>query len=192
MPRFRVLLAIALAVVTVGFASVVDAGLGDYRLLTGTIMWPLDVTTDRTVVIQTDDGVTHFVEFAPTEVMPRVRVGDRVSLIGREGFQPTQILFAQFGHREEPVSSPAALPLAVVLAPTADVRLSPDVVAGTVESVSGPSLRVINRHGHRIQVDVAAIDASILQDLRPGDGVVVYAPMRVSGLPVASGIMLAR
>jgi hypothetical protein len=189
MPPLRVVLATALVAVTLGVASLAGAAPGDYRLLTGTIVWPADVTIERTIVIQGDDGVTHFAELAPTESFPRARVGDRVSVIGREGFRPTQILFAQLGHRED-APAPAALPLAVALAPANDVRESPDVVMGIVESVSGRSLRLTNRQGHRVEVDVAAIDPGIRQDLRPGDAVTVYAPTRISGLPVAAGIMV--
>jgi hypothetical protein len=189
MPPLRVALAIAVVALTFGFASLAGAAPGDYRLMTGTIVWPADVTVERVIVIQGDDGVTHFAELAPAETFPRARVGDRVSIIGREGFQPTQILFAQLGHRED-APPPGALPLAVALAPATDVRESPDLVIGTVDSVSGRTLRLTNRHGHRIDVDVAAIDLGLRQDLRPGDAVTIFAPTRISGLPVAAGILV--
>lgn len=190
MPPLRVALAIALVASTFGFASLADAAPGDYRLLTGTIVWPADVTVERTVVIQSDDGVMHFAELAPAESFARARLGDRVSIIGREGFQPTQILFAQLGHREDTTVAPAALPTAVAITPANDIRESNDVVIGVVESVAGRSLRLTNRQGHRIEVDVAAIDLGIRQDLRPGDAVTILAPTRVGGLPVASGILV--
>jgi hypothetical protein len=189
MPAPRLLLAIALATL-LAHGSVAGAAPGDHRLLTGTLISPADATAERTLVIQSEDGVIHFVELGFAESIALVRVGDRVSVIGREGFQPTHILFAHLAHREDIASAPPALPLAVSIAPVTDVRESPDVVTGTVESVAGRTLRVTNRHGHRITVDVAAIDADIRGTLRPGDVVTVFAPTRISGLPVAAGIVV--
>lgn len=189
MPPLRLVIAIALVAAGFGFASLADAAPGDYRLLTGTVVWP-DVTFERTLVVQSDDGVMHFAELAMAESSPRTQVGDRVSIIGREGFRPTHILFAQLASREPTGSAPAALPVTVAVTPVIDVRESPDIVTGTVESLAGRALRLTNRHGHRIEVDVAAIDPDVRQALRPGDAVTIYAPTRVTGLPVAAGIMV--
>ena len=190
MPRITVSLAIAFLAATLGQAWPADAAPGDYRLLTGTIVWPAQVSADSTVVIQSDDGVMHFAELAPAEALVSARAGDRVSIIGREGFQPTQILFGQLAHRDTTAAALPALPLAIAITPVTEVSESPDIVLGTVESVTGRSLRLINRYGHRIEVDVAAIDPGLRADVHPGDTVRVYAPTRISGLPIAAGIVV--
>lgn len=192
-------LRIALTVLAVAgclwIAPLADAAVGDYRLVSGTIAWPLAVSGERTVVIQGDDGVTHFVELAPGESFRQLRAGDRVSVLGREGFKSDQLIFAQIERREDAndtnASAPAALPTAVATAATGpDIRESPDVVFGIVDHVKGRSLSVTTRRGQRVQVDIAAIDADIRRDLRPGDQVTVFAPNRAGGVAVATGIMV--
>lgn len=191
-------LRIALTVLAVAgclwIAPLADAAVGDYRLVSGTIAWPLSVAGERTVVIQGDDGVMHFAELAPGESFRQLRAGHRVSVLGREGFKPDQLLFAQIERREDAndnTSAPAALPTAVVTGPvTPDIRESPDIVFGTVDHVKGRSLSVTTPRGQRVQVDITAIDADIRRDLRPGDQVTVFAPNRASGVAVATGIMV--
>ena len=173
--------------------SLADAAPGDYRLVTGTIVWPVQVVSERTIVIQGDDGVTHFAELAMAEAFSRLAAGDRVSLIAREGFQPNQLLFAQLQPREDvdKGTGPAALP-GIVASPSSvtDIRDSPDVVAGVVDAVHARSVSITTHRGTRIQVDVSKLDTDIRRDLRPGDQVTLYTPMRVNAHPVASGIIV--
>lgn len=190
-------LRIALTAAAVGtvlwIASLADAAPGDYRLVTGTVVWPVQVVSERTIVISGDDGVTHFAELAPAESFSRLRAGDRVSLIAREGFQPNQLLFAQLQRREDADNgaAPAALPTSVATASSVpDIRDSLDVVIGVVESVNARGLSITNQRGNRVEVDVSRLDADIRRDLRPGDQVTVYAPVRVNGHPIASGILV--
>lgn len=190
-------LRIALTVLAVGgclwIAPLADAAVGDYRLVTGTIAWPLAVSGERTIVIQGDDGAMHFAELAPGESFRQLRAGDRVSALGREGFKSDQLLFAQIERREDAndTSAPAALPTAVATAASEpDIRASRDVVFGIVDSVQGRSLSVTTPRGNRVQVDITAIDADIRRDLRPGDQVTVLAPNWTSGMAVAMGIMV--
>jgi hypothetical protein len=174
-------------------ASSAGAGVGDYRLVTGTIAWPLEAGGERTVMIQTDDGTMLFAELAAGESVRRLRAGDHVSVVGREGFKSDQLLFAQIERREDPntASAPAALPAAVATTITpGDVLQSGDFVVGVVNRVQGNALTVTTPRGTRVQVDIAAIDNDIRRDIRPGDQVKVYAPNRVSGQPVASGILI--
>jgi hypothetical protein len=192
MRSLRIALTAAAVAAVLWTASFADAAPGDYRLVTGTIVWPLVVVSERTLVIQGDDGVTHFAELAPVEPVTRLRAGDRVSMVAREGFQPNQLLFAQLERREDGNGgAPAALPTAVASAGTTpDIRESPDVVIGVVTAVRGRALEVTTLRGARVAIDVSAIDPDIRRDLRPGDQVTVYAPVRVQGQPVASGILV--
>ena len=174
-------------------ASLADAAPGDYRVVTGTILWPAQVVSERTIVIQGDDGVTHFTELALAESFSRLGAGDRVSLIAREGFQPNQLLFAQLQLREDVDKStgPAAMPGIVGSASNVtDIRESPDVVAGVVDAVQARGVSITTHRGTRVLVDVSKLDADIRRDLRPGDQVTLYTPMRVNGHPVASGIVV--
>jgi hypothetical protein len=185
-------LAAAMVAGTLGTASLAESGPGDFRLVTGTVVAPLDMaaSTERIVVIQGDDGTMHFAELGGTE-FPRVRSGERVQVLGRESFQAGHLIFAQVVRREDPNGSGgAALPTAVASESARDVLQSPDIVAGLVESVRGPSLTLTSRRGQRVTVDVSAIDRDIRRELKPGDQVTVFAPNRVSGSPVASGILV--
>ncbi len=193
MRSVRVALAAAMVAGILWIASVADAAPGDFRLITGTVIAPLEVSTERLVVIQGDDGAMHFAEFGSTygDFLPRVRAGERVQLLGREGFQTGHLLFTQVIRREDPNGSDgAALPTVVASDSARAILDSPDVVVGVVDSVRGPSLAVTNRRGRRVNVDISAIDADIRRDLRPGDQVTVFAPTRISGSPIASGILV--
>jgi hypothetical protein len=192
MRALRVAIGAAATAAVLWIASFASAAPGDYRLVTGTLVYPVSISTERTIVIQSDDGVTHFAELAPTELVPRARAGERVSVLGREGFQPTQILFGQLQRLADSDSgAPSALPTALTSPPAAnDIRDSNDVIVGTVERVQGRSLSVTTSKGSRVQIDVSSIDVGIRRDLRPGDPVTVYAPQRRGGVPVASGILV--
>lgn len=191
MRSLRVALAAAMVAGVLWMASLADAAPGDFRLITGTVVAPLEMSTERLVVIQGDDGVMHFAEFGAAESFSRVRAGERVQLLGREGFQAGHLLFAQVVRRDDANGSDgAALPTVVASDSARSVLESPDVVAGVVESLRGRSLAMTNRRGQRVNVDVSAIDADIRRDLKPGDQVTVFAPTRISGSPVASGILV--
>jgi hypothetical protein len=194
MRSLRIAVTVLAVVGGLWIAPLADAGVGDYRLVTGTIAWPLAVGGERTLVIHGDDGVMRFAELAPGESFRQLRAGDRVSVLGREGFKSDQLLFAQIERREDAndTSAPAALPTAVATTASGsdNIRESPDVVFGIVDSVQGRTLAVATPRGQRVQVDIAAIDADIRRDLRPGDQVTVFAPNRSSGMPVATGIMV--
>jgi hypothetical protein len=156
-------------------------------------MWPAQLVAERTIVIQGDDGVTSFAELAPSESFGQLRAGDRVRLIAREGFQPNHLLFVQIqpGAAAENGGAPASMPAAVASASVpADIRESPDVLIGVVDAVNPRALSLQTQRGARVEIDVTRLDADILRDLRPGDQVTVYAPMRVHGHPVASGIVV--
>ena len=192
MRSMRVALTAAAVVACLWIASPAQAAVGDFRLVTGTIAWPLNVSGERTIVVQGEDGVMHFVELAPGESFRQLRAGDRVSLIGREGFKSDQLLFAQIERREDlSGGAPAALPTAVATAITpTDVLQSPDFVIGVVSRVHDNDLTVTTPRGNRVHVDIAAIDAEIRAILRPGDRVSVFAPNRAGGNPIASGILV--
>lgn len=189
----RLALTAAMVAGILWIASLANATVGDFRLVTGTVVAPVEVSTERTLVIQGDDGVMYFAELAPAEAFPRVRVGERVSLLARESFQAGHLLFAQVVSRvlENEGAAPAALPTALVSGgPATDVLESPDVIVGVVDDLRGRALRLTNRRGYAIEVDVSAIDADFRRDLKPGDHVTIFAPTRVNGFPVASGILV--
>ncbi|MBI2203978.1 MAG: hypothetical protein HYU41_09025 [Candidatus Rokubacteria bacterium] len=192
MRSLRVALAAAMVAGVLWMASLADAAPGDFRLITGTVVAPLEMSTEPVVVVvQGDDGVMHFAEFGAAESFPRVRAGERVQMLGREGFQAGHLLFAQVVRRDDPNGSDgAALPAVVASDSARSILESPDVVVGVVESLRGRSLAMTNRRGQRVNVDVSAIDADIRRDLKPGDQVTVFAPTRISGSPVASGILV--
>lgn len=193
MRSVRLALAAAMVAGILRIATLADAAPGDFRLITGTVIAPLEMSTERIVVIQGDDGAMHFAEFgsANGDLLPRVRAGERVQLLGREGFQTGHLLFTQVIRREDPNgANGAALPAVVASDSTRAILDSPDVVVGVVDSVRGPSLAVTNRRGQRVTVDISAIDADIRRDLKPGDQVTVFAPTRISGSPIASGILV--
>jgi hypothetical protein len=192
MRSMRVALTAAAVVACLWIASPAGAAVGDFRLVTGTVAWPLNVSGERTIVVQGEDGVMHFVELAPGETFRQLRAGDRVSVIGREGFKSDQLLFAQIERREDlSGGAPAALPTAVATALTpTDVLQSPDFVVGIVSGVHHNDLMVTTPRGNRVHIDIASIDADIRAALRPGDRVSVFAPNRAGGNPIASGILV--
>lgn len=192
MRSMRSALAALVVVACSWIASPALAAVGDYRLVTGTVAWPLSIGGERTIVIQGDDGIMHFAELAPGESFRQLRAGNRVSVVGREGFKPDQLLFAQVERREDlNGGTPAALPTAVATAITpTDVLQSEDFIVGVVNRVQDTALTLTTGRGNRVHVDIAAIDAEIRASLRPGDRVSVFAPTRVTGNPIASGILV--
>jgi hypothetical protein len=193
MRSFTIALTAGAIAAALSMASFADAAPGDYRVVTGTVVWPAQVVSERTIMIQGDDGGTYFAELASAETFSQLGAGDRVSLIAREGFQANQLLFAQTqpGPDVGRGVAPSALPgLAASATIVPDIRESPDVVVGVVVAVQVRGVSVITHRGNRVEVDVSKLDPDIRRDLRPGDPVTLYTPLRVNGQPVASGILV--
>ena len=98
-PMRAALVAAAAVAACVWIASSADAAVGDYRLVTGTVAWPIEVAGERTIIVQTDDGTTLFAELAAGESFRRLRAGDRVTVIGREVFKSDLLLCAMLERR---------------------------------------------------------------------------------------------
>jgi hypothetical protein len=192
----RVALASALLVF---FAAPASGMNGAYRLVTGTLVWPNELPGQPRAVIRGDDGVNYVAELAPrisalgTDV-PRPRAGDRVTVLGRDGFQDGQLLEAAV----EPISPTVASLVPPPATGTAGSSTAPSqdlgrmAVSGSIRSIGPSTVTVLTPDGRSVTVDVSRLSAEIRSDLRTGDSVMLYVPERIQGTPIAEGIVVDR
>jgi hypothetical protein len=190
------------AVAVVVFATTAHAAPGEYRLISGTLVWPQVLMSERLVVVLGDDGVTYFTELASPEGLPKIKSGDRVTVVGREGTQPGQITSASVAPtpRGLPATSDVPYPSAMpgngsatppsAMLPPGVVLLDPSVEAilGTVEVVNGNTLTVATPD-RWVSVDISRIDHDVVAGLVRGEFVRVLAQM-TEGRLVAQGVIV--
>jgi hypothetical protein len=193
--RFIALVAVVL------LTGVAQAAPGDYRIVSGTLVWPQFLTDEGLVVVRGDDGVTYFAELLGPEGLPSVRVGDRVAVVGRDAMQPGQLVSARVSPIADggasstidggyPSASPAQATSARRPPPSGVVPLegTAQAIFGTVDSLTGSMLNVV-ADGQPVSVDVSAIDADVRSRLVSGQGVRVLA-VAGAGRLVAQGVVL--
>jgi hypothetical protein len=190
---------------TLVLASAAHAAPGDYQLVSGTLVWPRVLMSERLAVVQGDDGVTYFAELASPEGLPKVQVGDRVAVVGREGLQRGQLTSASVSRAtsaagrpaagaagdSEPSASPAATTLSPRPGPSAAIVPMVDgaeAIFGTVEVVNGDTLTIATE-GRWVSVDLARIDADVKGALERGSQVRVLAH-GANGRLVAHGLVI--
>lgn len=171
----RVLPAIALGAALAAVAAPAEALLGDFRLVTGTVMlWPADADGFRVAVVEGDDGDRYFVRATPFTALPAdVGPGARVAVVGREGVVGTELTATS-------IHPHAAL--------GPGRRLGAwRTVSGVIESVAGASL-VLQTASGRIMVDTSALGAAAVP-IAPGRHVTIVGVADPSGRLVARGIV---
>jgi hypothetical protein len=181
--RFGALLGIVL------LATPVHAAPGDYRLVTGTLIWPHVLKFERLAVVHGDDGLTWFAELASPLGQPTVRFGDRVAVAGREGSQRGQLTSAGITPAEGEMPRFGARPaVPSPLSAVVPMMDGTEAIFGTVEILDGDAL-TITAGGRPVTVDVAALDAGVKAALARDRQVRVLA-QPVEGRLVARGIVV--
>jgi hypothetical protein len=166
---------------------VADAAPGDPVALRGTLAWPPTLTNDPFAVVRTDDGRFFYADLTGAERGGAIPAGGRLSLLGGEGARPHEVVAVAIGPGDsvlsalpaEPSASPVteATPGAAAVTPTpsrpADTRL-PERIEGTLESVVDRTI-TIRSGGRAIKVDVSKLGSNVLQGVKAGDPVTVFA-----------------
>ncbi len=197
----RTLVIFGIVILGVGFfATAAHAAPGDYHLLSGTLVWPQVLMTERLAVVRGDDGITYFAELGSPEGLPHVKAGDRVAVVGREGIEPGQLTTATVtpvppgvatpNEGNDPSASPSTSRVPAPGPAPAVVTLGP-----STESISGHGVLLngdtltLTANGQWISVDVSRIDQDVKAALLEGQPVRVLAE-RTDGHLVAQGIVI--
>ncbi len=184
--RFRTVLTVAVTILAVAAPAL--AVPGDYRYVAGVLVWPSELPSTGLAVVQGDDGNTYFAELARTDHLrradvPPVKAGERVTVVGRDGFHSGQVLSAA-------VQSATSGTATSSTATATDATPVPQTVTGAVDRVGTSSLVLALPDGRRISVDTSGLDTSITQSLTAGQEVTVYGPSRADGIMFAQGVVV--
>lgn len=196
---------LAALLTTIVLAPAAHAAPGDYQLVHGTLVWPQVLMSERLAVVQGDDGVMYFAELASPEGLPKVQVGDRVAVVGREGLQHGQLTSASVtrataaagrptagaGDDGDPSASPATTTLSPPPGPSAAIVPMVDgaeAIFGTVEILHGDTLTIATE-GRWVSVDVSRIEADVKAACTRGRQVSVLA-YGANGRLVATGVVI--
>ena len=182
----------------------VSADTGTYRLVTGTLVWPNELPGQPRAVVRGDDGVNYVAELeaAPSSSLgstgARPRAGDRVTVLGRDGFQAGQLLEARIEPASPTVAGLVPPATGASSASTPGIVAGPGdtlgrlAVSGSVTAIGPSTVTVQTTDGRSVTVDVSRLDAEVRSDLRSGDSVVFYVPEQFGGTPIAQGIVVDR
>ncbi len=184
--RFTTLIALCALVLAISAPAL--AAPGDYRYVSGVLAWPAELPSRGLAVIQGDDGNTYFAEVAATDRAGRidvapVKAGERVTVMGRDGFHAGQVLSATV----QPATSGT---------PGGDTATEsgatpvPQTITGAVDQVSGSSVVLVLADGRRVTVDTTGLETSITRSLVQGQEVSIYGPSRADGTLVAQGVVV--
>jgi hypothetical protein len=179
-------------VLAIGWATAAGAAPLDYRLISGTLVWPARFTGEPRAVVRGDDGVTYFLEMSRPELSPRtvLNAGDRVSVVGREALEPGRLLDAAIDRDvgalasipSEPNNNVAAVPPVPLPAGWRQFR-------GAVASVDGSRATVISRDGRSMRIDLVGVAAEIRDEVRPGQQILALGPY-ANGTLTAQGLVI--
>jgi hypothetical protein len=185
-------------------ASTAWAGAGDPRVVQGTLAWSPGADGTPFVVVRGDDG-RHYVADLSTAQRRGERpivVGDRVSVVGVEGARPWEVSTVVVGLGDAALAAlplpaaPATTPPGAPGAPAAPAppRAAPadrpwQRIEGTVDSMSGDTLRLRGRDGRNVSVDLSQLKGNTTSALRPGDRATVFVVSGEDQRLVAVGLV---
>jgi hypothetical protein len=166
--------ALVIAVALVAVAAPASALLGDFRLVTGTVMlWPGDADGFRVALVQGDDADRYFVRVTPNTVLAGgVAPGVSVAVVGQEGPVPTELT-------------------AVSIQPRAALGAGRQMgawrmVSGVIQSVTG-SAAVLGTPAGTFAVDISGLGPSAVT-IAPGRHVTIVGLVPAPGRLIARGI----
>lgn len=190
-------------------AGAASAFPGDQRIIQGTIEWTPGPGGPRFVVVRGDDGQYYSADFSKVLTPPpALNRGDRVTVTGREGVSPHEILAANVASSGAVVPPPvAAQPGAPAPTPVPPTPTPPGVTAapapapappaapaqpadrleGQVRAVSGNQVLLRTTGGRDVTVQMPASDLS--EVLQPGDDLTVFGQRDGERRFVATGFI---
>lgn len=153
-------------------ATGATAGIGDFRLVQGTIaVWPQEPFSYGVALVQGDDGAHYFIQFTPVTSSPLgLRAGDVVNIVGRETYTPMQF---------DAITVERRMPAAAQGWRT---------LTGTIESLSGSTLVLKVGTGQRIAIDMSQMPDEQQRALGPGQDITVVGLLQNPTLLTARGM----
>jgi hypothetical protein len=195
-------LVLSLAIVALAASSAL-ATPGDPRILQGVLEWPQTLSTEPFIVIRAEDGRMYYTDIAGAQRRSPgpITTGTRVAVLGVEGSRPYEVGALVFGPGDA-ASLGLTMPPGAVSTPSASIApggagasgppAGPPAeplwrLDGTVQGVSGATVRVKTSDGRTHAVDAGQLSAVTIRGLRPGDHVTLFGVPRADDRLVANG-----
>lgn len=190
-------------------AAPAAAAPGDPVALRGTLAWPPTLSGEPFLVLRSEEGRLYYVDVSSAQRAGgrALSAGGRMSLVGIEGSKPHEVSAVAIGPEDSVVASlppdatrPSAAspagPMPGAPAPTEATPAEPDRpwerIEGTVESVSDRTLTLQTSAGRRTTVNVSKLGANVLETLKPGERIIVFAVREPDDSLNAVGLVHAR
>ena len=181
--------------------GVAAAAPGDPRTVEGTLEWPATLENNRFIVVRTDDGRAVYVNVtdARRSAPGDVTAGNRISVLGVEGFQPHEVVASRVGARDSAITGGDVVPSPTSVgasprteaAPAAPAQPSESLwrLRGSVQSLSGSSIVLRTRDGATHAVNIANLSQATRSTLRRGDEITLFGVVQKDPRLVTTGFV---